>query len=151
MSMAESSGKTFTLTCHDGAKRVDSFLARNLKDLSRSRVQGLIGDGMVSVNGKIETKAAHALPGGACVVVTLPPPVPSHIEAEEVALDVRYEDAHLLVVNKPPGMVVHPARASAREPWPPLFCITAGESSPASAVWRGPVSFTGSTRTPPVF
>ena len=108
MSMAERNEKTWVLTCHEGAKRIDSFLAQSLKDLSRSRVQGLIRDGMVSVDGRIETKAAHALPGGARVVVTLPPPTPSHIEAEEIALDVRYEDEHLLVVNKPPGMVVHP-------------------------------------------
>ena len=108
MSMAEGGEKTWALTCHEGAKRVDSFLARNLTELSRSRVQGLIRDGMVSVDGRVETKTAHALPGGAHVVVTLPPPAPSHIEAEEIALDVRYEDEHLLVINKPPGMVVHP-------------------------------------------
>ena len=89
--MAERSERTYALTCHEGAKRVDSFLARSLKDLSRSRVQGLIRDGMVSVDGKVETKTAHALVSGARVVVTLPPPAPSHIEAEEIALDVRYE------------------------------------------------------------
>ena len=106
--MAERSERTYALTCHEGAKRVDSFLAHNLKDLSRSRVQGLIRDGMVSVDGRVETKTAHALMSGARIVVTLPPPAPSHIEAEEIALDVRYEDEHLLVINKPPGMVVHP-------------------------------------------
>ena len=106
--MEKESEKTYALTCHEGAKRVDSYLAHSLKELSRSRVQGLIRDGMVSVDGRIERKAAHALPGGARVVVTLPPPAPSHIEAEEIALDVRFEDAHLLVINKPPGMVVHP-------------------------------------------
>ena len=100
--------KTYALTCYEGAKRVDSFLAQSLKDFSRSRVQELIRHGMVSVNGRTETKAAHALPSGARVVVTLPSPAPSHIEAESIALDVRYEDAHLLVINKPPGMVVHP-------------------------------------------
>lgn len=108
MSMAEGGEKTWALICHEGAKRVDSFLSRNLTELSRSRVQALIRDGMVCVDGRIETKTAHALPSGARVVVTLPPPVPSHIEAEDIALDVRYEDEHLLVLNKPPGMVVHP-------------------------------------------
>lgn len=108
MSVAEKGGRTFSLVCREGARRVDSFLARNLTELSRSRVQALIRDGMVCVDGRIETKTAHALPNGARVVVTLPPPVPSHIEAEDIALDVRYEDAHLLVINKPPGMVVHP-------------------------------------------
>ncbi len=114
MNMAKRGERTWALTCHEGAKRVDSFLALRLEELSRSRVQGLIRDGMVSVDGRIETKAAHALPGGARVVVTLPPPVPSHIEAEEIALDVRYEDAYLLVVNKPPGMVVHPGAGQRR-------------------------------------
>ena len=106
--MGKESEKTYTLTCQEGAKRVDAYLAHSLKNLSRSRVQALIKEGMVSVDGRVETKAAHALPSGARVSVTLPPPAPSHIEVEEVALDVRYEDAHLLVVNKPPGMVVHP-------------------------------------------
>ncbi len=100
--------KTYALTCQEGAKRVDTFLADNLKDLSRSRVQALIKEGMVSVDGRVETKPAHTLPSGVRVEVTLPPPAPSHIEAEEVALDVRFEDAHLLVINKPPGIVVHP-------------------------------------------
>ncbi|MCY3824073.1 MAG: S4 domain-containing protein, partial [Nitrospinae bacterium] len=81
--MAERGERTFALICHDGAKRVDSFLARNLTELSRSRVQGLIREGMVCVDGRIEKKAAHALPSGARVVVTLPPPAPSHIEAEQ--------------------------------------------------------------------
>ncbi len=108
MSMGDGGEKTYALTCHEGAKRVDSFLAKNLKELSRSRVQGLIRDGMVSINDKVEKKTAHGIESGARVLVRVPPPEPSHIEAEDIPLDVRYEDAHLLVVNKPPGMVVHP-------------------------------------------
>ena len=146
MSMGDGGEKTYALTCHEGAKRIDSFLAQNLKDLSRSRVQGLIRDGMVSVDGRVETKTAHALPGGARVVVKLPPPVPSHIEAEEIALDVRYEDAHLLVINKPPGMVVHPGAGQRKGTLAAALCITAEGSFRASAGWRGPASFTGSTR-----
>lgn len=106
--MEERGGKTYALTCREGARRVDSFLARSLPELSRSRAQGLIREGMVFVNGRVERKTAHGLESGARVLVRLPPPQPSRIEAEDIPLDVRYEDAHLLVVNKPPGMVVHP-------------------------------------------
>ncbi len=96
------------MTCRDGARRMDSFLAQNLRALSRARAQGLIREGMVSVNGRVERKVAQGLESGARVFVRLPPLAPSRVAAEDVALDVRYEDAHLLVVNKPPGMVVHP-------------------------------------------
>ena len=108
MNMGDGGEKTYALTCHEGAKRVDSFLAKNLQELSRSRVQGLIKGGMVSVDGRVEKKTAHGIERGARIFVRIPPPEPSHIEAEEIPLDVRYEDAHLLVINKPPGMVVHP-------------------------------------------
>ena len=106
--MAERGGEIRALICREGAKRLDTFLAGGLADLSRSRAQALIREGMVSVDGRIETKAARGLESGTRVLARLPPPAPSRIEAEDVPLDVRYEDAHLLVVNKPPGMVVHP-------------------------------------------
>ena len=106
--MAERDGEIRALICREGAKRLDTFLAGGLADLSRSRAQALIREGMVSVDGRIETKAARGLESGTRVLARLPPPAPSRVEAEDVPLDVRYEDAHLLVVNKPPGMVVHP-------------------------------------------
>ena len=106
--MAERGEERRALTCRDGAKRMDSFLAGELESLSRSRAQALIREGMVCVDGRVERRAARGLARGARLEVRLPPPAPSRVEAEDVPLDVRYEDAHLLVVNKPPGMVVHP-------------------------------------------
>ncbi len=114
MNVAGRREKTYMLVCRTGARRVDSFVAESLDDVSRARAQGLIRAGFVSVDGKVQTKAAHAVESGARVVVRLPPPAPSHIEAEDLPLDVRYEDAHLLVVNKPPGMVVHPGAGRRR-------------------------------------
>ncbi|MBI3127450.1 MAG: RluA family pseudouridine synthase [Candidatus Tectomicrobia bacterium] len=94
--------------CAEGAARLDVFLASRLPDLSRSRLQALIKEGRVRVNGRPPAKAGQPVPAGASIEVEVPPPEPSYLLPEAIALDVRYEDAHLLVVNKPPGLVVHP-------------------------------------------
>ncbi len=87
--------------------RLDSYLAERLS-LSRSRVAQLIEGGHVLLNGAAPKK--RAIPeAGDVVRVRIPPPEPSVIAAEEIPLEVVYQDAELLVVNKPPGMVVHPA------------------------------------------
>ena len=93
--------------------RLDRFLAALPALGTRSRAKALVDDGLVSVDGK-PRKAAHALRPGERVSVTLPPPEPAGIEAEAVPLAVLYEDAHLLAINKPPGMVVHPAPGARR-------------------------------------
>jgi 23S rRNA pseudouridine1911/1915/1917 synthase len=101
-------GERLHLTCEAGAARLDTFLAAQLPQFSRARLQALIKEGRVRVNGEPPTKAGQALRPGVRVEVEVPPPEPSHLLPEAVPLDVRYEDAHLLVVNKPPGLVVHP-------------------------------------------
>jgi 23S rRNA pseudouridine1911/1915/1917 synthase len=87
--------------------RLDVWLARRLPTLSRARLQGLIADGHVLVDGAPSRPSARLHPGQA-VVVRVPPPVPATPEGEDIPLDVVYEDEHLLVVDKPAGLVVHP-------------------------------------------
>jgi 23S rRNA pseudouridine1911/1915/1917 synthase len=93
--------------------RLDRFLARLPGLGTRSRAKGLLDDGLVSVDGR-PRKAAHMLRLGEHVSVTVPPPERAHVEAEALPLAVLYEDAHLLAIDKPPGMVVHPAPGARR-------------------------------------
>jgi 23S rRNA pseudouridine1911/1915/1917 synthase len=94
-------------------ERLDKYLVEQLPEFSRSRIQGLIADGFVDVNGQAAKKAGQPLEGGFDVIVRIPPPVPSNLVAEDIPLDVLFENDDLLVVNKPAGMVVHPAAGHA--------------------------------------
>src|SRR3712207_6021036 len=87
--------------------RLDSWLAERLP-LSRSRAAQLIEQGRVLLNGRPPKKRDVPAPGDR-VEVTLPAPEPSALGAEEIPLAVVYQDEDLLVIDKPPGMVVHPA------------------------------------------
>jgi 23S rRNA pseudouridine1911/1915/1917 synthase len=89
-------------------ERLDQFLSAQLEGVSRSRLQDLIAEGLVRVNGK-NTKAGLKLRGGEAVDVTIPPPEEMSLAPERIPLDVVYEDSDLLVVNKPQGMATHPA------------------------------------------
>jgi 23S rRNA pseudouridine1911/1915/1917 synthase len=90
-------------------ERLDRFVARALPELTRSRARRLIDEGFVTVDGRLPAKAGVALASGQRVRVTIPPPEPATLEPEAVPLRVVYEDDDLLVVDKPPGMAVHPA------------------------------------------
>jgi 23S rRNA pseudouridine1911/1915/1917 synthase len=94
--------------------RLDQLLAQLGPEISRSRWQRLIRQGQVRVDGLVVDKASTGLAGGEQVVARVPPPEPSHLVPEPIPLDVIYEDDHLLVVNKPPGMVVHPGAGNRR-------------------------------------
>lgn len=89
-------------------ERIDKFLSDSLPDLSRSYIQKLIKDGQVTVNNKI-VKANYKMAAGDLLCMEEPELQEPDIEAENIPLDVLYEDADLLVVNKPKGMVVHPS------------------------------------------
>lgn len=91
------------------SERLDKFLTESLPEFSRSRIQGLIADGFVDVNGRAAKKAGQALEAGTTLTVRIPPPIPTALVAEEIPLDIIFENDDLLVVNKPAGMVVHPA------------------------------------------
>ncbi len=91
------------------AERLDLFLVKNLPGFSRSRLQALIKGGNVLVDGQVVSKMSTPVTTGQQVEITLPPPEPSELVPEKIPLDIIYEDEHLLIVNKPAGMVVHPA------------------------------------------
>ena len=88
--------------------RADKFLSDTIEDMSRSSVASIIEDGGLLVNDKLQNKK-YKLKIGDKVQFTVPDPVEYTVEAEEIPLDIVYEDSDLLVVNKPKGMVVHPA------------------------------------------
>ncbi|MBO5359095.1 MAG: RluA family pseudouridine synthase [Clostridia bacterium] len=100
--------KKITKICDTSDRiRVDVFVAE-MGEITRSRAAKLIEDGCVTVNGRLSAKNAK-LKAGDEVVLNLPDPVSYDITPEEIKLDIVYEDEDLLVVNKPKGMVVHPA------------------------------------------
>ena len=94
-------------------ERLDRAIASSLPELTRSRVQSLLEAGRVHVDGK-PGRAAHRVKGGERVEVTVPPPAPAVPEPEDLPLNVLHEDRDLLVVDKPAGLVVHPAAGHPR-------------------------------------
>ncbi|MCX7904359.1 MAG: RluA family pseudouridine synthase [Caloramator sp.] len=100
--------KTFLVESNDAGKRVDVFLSEKIDDMSRSRIQKLIEENKVKVNSK-EIKSNYKIKSGDEITVEVPEPVMLQIEAEDIDIDILYEDDDIVVVNKPQGMVVHPA------------------------------------------
>jgi 23S rRNA pseudouridine1911/1915/1917 synthase len=94
-------------------ERLDKFLVEQLREFSRSRIQGLIADGFVDVNGHLAKKAGQTVESGFGVTVRVPPAAPTDLIAEDIPLDILFENEDLLVINKPAGMVVHPAAGHA--------------------------------------
>jgi len=90
------------------AGRLDAVLAELLPELSRSRIQNLIREGLITVAGR-RVKTGYALQGGEIVRLILPEEAPARAQAEDIPLAIVYEDHDIIVVNKPQGMVVHPA------------------------------------------
>jgi len=90
-------------------QRLDKLLLGRNPDFSRSRIEGLIKAGFVTVNGAVAEKAGMKVSDDDEIEVEIPPPVPAIPEPEDIPLDVIFEDADMLVLNKAPGMVVHPA------------------------------------------
>ncbi len=88
--------------------RIDKFLASSLEDFTRSRIQKLIDEGCVTINDR-PVKANYKVKSGERVAVQIPDASEIDVAAEEIPLDIVYEDDCMLVVNKPQGMVVHPA------------------------------------------
>jgi 23S rRNA pseudouridine1911/1915/1917 synthase len=90
-------------------QRLDRWLSENLETLSRSRIQDLISQGHVTVNQQICTSKKLTLKTGDSIEVKIPPNVPLKLEAVDIPLDILYEDEHLIIINKPAGLVVHPS------------------------------------------
>ena len=90
-------------------ERIDAFLASEIEDISRSGAQKLIEEGHVKVDGAVCVSKKYKVRAGETISVEIPEPVSLEIEAQDIPIDIVYEDDDLLVVDKPKGMVVHPA------------------------------------------
>ena len=95
-------------------QRLDKFLVSRLPEFSRARLQGLIQDGFVLVDGIPARKSGQAVERGVSVVVRIPHPEPTDLVAEPIPLNIIFENNDLIVVNKPAGMVVHPGAGHTR-------------------------------------
>jgi 23S rRNA pseudouridine1911/1915/1917 synthase len=93
----------------DEGLRLDRWLSSKFKEISRARFQALIAEGQVTVEGKTAREARRAVKAGQLVKVRIPVTVPPSIAAEALLLNIVYEDKHLIVLDKPAGLVVHPA------------------------------------------
>ena len=91
------------------AGRLDSFISSSSTEYTRSYFNKLISDGMVTVNGNVVTKSGYKLSKGDEVNVDIPAPVDTDAKPEDIPLNIVYEDDDLIIINKPQGMVVHPA------------------------------------------
>ena len=100
--------RELTARAEDAGKRLDAFLAENLPELSRSRLQQLLEQGLVLLEGRPAKKNLRVAPDQR-FTLDLPEPEPLELQAEDIPLDILYEDGELLVINKPKGLVVHPA------------------------------------------
>lgn len=100
-----------TASPEDKGSRIDKYISDNIAELTRSAVQGLIEKGLVLAEGRAVSKN-YKLRGGEEISVEIPEPEPMDAVPEDIPLDIVYEDEDLLVVNKPKGMVVHPAHGN---------------------------------------
>jgi 23S rRNA pseudouridine1911/1915/1917 synthase len=108
-SEADAALKELVASDDAAGERMDQWLASKLApDLSRSRIQGLMREGAVSVNGKPVTEPKRKLASGDRVTIVLPEPAPAEPQGENIPLDILFEDNDLIVINKPSGLVVHP-------------------------------------------
>lgn len=103
--------KKFEAGLVEAGKRLDSFLSERIEGYSRTYMQKLIDEGHCKVNGKI-SKSNYKLRQGDQVEAVIPDPVNLEVEAENIALDIVYEDNDIIIINKPQGMVVHPAHGN---------------------------------------
>lgn len=100
--------RVVSLTANGTGVRLDKFIVSQIPELSRARVQELIGQELVTVNTH-QVKPSHPLKTGDTVIVIIPPPATSGIIAENIPLNIIYQDADLAVIDKPAGLTTHPA------------------------------------------
>ena len=102
------------VTIDAAGERLDAAIAARVDELSRAHVQRLIEDGFVRVNGAAAAKPGARVRAGDIIDVTVPPPEPLEVVAEPIPLAILYEDADIIVIDKPAGLVVHPAPGHTR-------------------------------------
>jgi 23S rRNA pseudouridine1911/1915/1917 synthase len=112
----------------EAGSRLDRWLAVRLPDLSRTRIKALIEDGRVSLDGMTISDASLRVKPGQAFAVEVPPDAPAEPEPQDIALDVVYEDDDLIVIDKPAGMVVHPAPGNPDETLVNALLAHCGES-----------------------
>ncbi|WP_027629067.1 RluA family pseudouridine synthase [Ruminiclostridium cellobioparum] len=100
--------KEIILECDENSARIDAWLAGKLEEYSRSYIQKLCQDGHITVDG-VGVKSNYKLKTGERITALIPEAEVLQVTAEEIPLDIVYEDEHIIVINKPKGMVVHPA------------------------------------------
>ena len=100
--------REWTLDADTAPERLDRVTARLWSELSRSRLQALIRDGHVTVDGEVLLDPGRKVAAGARIAVAVPPPTPAQPRGEEIALKIVYEDDDVIVIDKPAGLVVHP-------------------------------------------
>ncbi len=99
----------YEVAAGEDSMRLDQYIAGRCMDLSRSYIQKLIKENRVTINDNVQSKSKTAVQEGDIVMVSLPDPKELEIKPQDIPLDILYEDNDVLVVNKPKGMVVHPA------------------------------------------
>ena len=99
---------SWTIEAEQAGERIDRFLQAGNPDMSRAKIQKLIQDGFVTVNHSV-VKSNYKLRNRDVIEFTIPEPTEVNIEAEDIALDILYEDSDMIIINKARGMVVHPA------------------------------------------
>ena len=107
--MTEARTLQIEVAAEDAGARLDRVLAQKIPELSRSRLKALILDGRVSAGQGAITDPAFHVVAGTTISVDVPPPQPAEPQGEDIPLDIVYEDDAIIIINKPPGLVVHPA------------------------------------------
>lgn len=105
---AQGRNLTFVLSDDEAGRRIDVVAAALVPELSRSRIQRLLESGLITLNGR-EVRASQPVRAGDRLEVFIPPPEPTDLQPEEIPLVVVYEDDDVVVIDKPAGLVVHPA------------------------------------------
>jgi 23S rRNA pseudouridine1911/1915/1917 synthase len=101
-----------TISAGERPERIDQYLSRVIANTSRNKVQEAIAAGAVSINGEVLDRTSYKIKGGDEIKLIVPRPPRQRAEAEDIPLDIVYEDDQMLVINKAAGMVVHPAHGS---------------------------------------
>jgi 23S rRNA pseudouridine1911/1915/1917 synthase len=113
MGLTQEQVEEVTVADADSGERLDRLLARDIAALSRTRIKALILDGAVAIGGRTILDPGHRVNAGDRIEVTVPPPEEPEPQAENIPLNIVYEDDQLIVVDKPSGLVVHPAAGHA--------------------------------------
>ena len=127
-------------------ERLDAAIARLEPELSRSQAQRLLEERLVTFEGK-PLKKNEKSRAGMILDITLPEAAETDLQAQDIPLDIRYEDSDVIVINKPKGLVVHPRRAIRTERSSMRFCTTAETPFPVSAEKSAPALSIGLTKT----